>query len=185
MLKRTICLTLILTLGFPAGALAYKRDVPRKAPSAGAPAPEAPAPEPSVSVPPPKPPAPGEGKGHEDPAQMEKGRQPVRVPRQMTEEEYDKAIRSAHTIAITGFVLSIAGGLAAIGGSAYAIARKDDKTVGAIIGASGLALGLTGGLLQVWAANKRQEAEQGWSYGVAPAFDPSRRFAGLSLSASF
>ena len=116
---------------------------------------------------------------------MEKGRQPVKVPHPMTEEEYNQKMKSAHSLMVAGMVMAIGGGLAAIAGSAYAIAKRDDKTVGAIIGASGLALGLAGGLLQVWGANKRQEAEQGWTYGLAPVVDPERRAAGLALSATF
>jgi len=166
----------------PQGAMAYRRDVPRKAAVAEAPSPE-PAPAPA-SAPAPeaakKPPA-----GHEDPAQMEKGAQPVKRPRQWTEEEYEKMMKSANNLAMAGFVMAIAGGVAAIAGSAYAVAKRDDRMVGGIIGASGLALGLTGGLLQVWAANKRHEAEQGWTYGLAPTIDPVRGYAGLCFAAGF
>lgn len=175
MVTRLICAAIVFSLVFPASALAYTRGIPKSAPAASTPAPEAmPVPQHAPKTP-----------LHEDPAQMEKGRQPVRVPHPMTEEEYNQKMKSAHSLMVAGMVMAIGGGVAAIAGSAYAIAKRDDRLVGGIIGASGLALGLAGGLLQIWGANKRQEAEQGWTYGLAPVVDPAHRSAGLAFNARF
>jgi len=172
MIKKILSLSVALVLLCPAGALAYQRETSK----AGLSAETAPSPQG----------APEETPKHEEPAQEMKGAPPPKhVPRQMTEQEYEKKMKSAQHLATAGFVMAIAGGAAAIAGSAYAIAKRDDRLVGGIIGVSGLVLGLTGGLFQIWGYNKRQDAQQGWTYSMAPAIDPSRRAAALSLAVNF
>lgn len=107
-----------------------------------------------------------------------------RGPQPLSQEEYDRRMRSAQAMITTGWILSLTGGMAAIGGSVYLAAKPDKRVTGAIIGGSGLALGLAGGLITMFGYHKRSDTE-GRAYSLAPAIDPDRGGVALAYSLQF
>lgn len=107
-----------------------------------------------------------------------------RGPRPLSEEEYDRRMRSANAMITTGYILSGVGGMAAVAGSVYIAAKPDKRLTGAIIGASGLALGLAGGLVTIFGYHKRSNTE-GRTWSIAPAVDPSQGTYALACSVPF
>lgn len=82
------------------------------------------------------------------------------VPRPMSEEEYEKRMKSASRLIMAGLVLSAAGGITAIGGSVVAVAKKDNRVIPAAIGAGGLGLSIIGGICTMIGYHHRNTAEQ-------------------------
>ncbi len=117
-----------------------------------------------------------------------KPKEEVRVPKKlelpMSEEEYERKMRSANIFIYTGIALTAVGGLAAIGGSIYWAAKKNDRTGAAIITGSGAALGIAGGVLTAVGYHKRNTTEMR-AYSVAPVIDPSRGLYALQLQTRF
>lgn len=107
-----------------------------------------------------------------------------RGPPPLSDEEYERRMRSASAMITTGWVLSLTGGVAAIGGSVFLAAKSDKRVIGAIIGGSGLALGLAGGLVTMFGYHKRTDTESR-AYSLAPAIDPERGTYALAYSVQF
>ena len=76
------------------------------------------------------------------------------------------------------YVLIGLGGAAAITGSTFAVATNKRLT-GAIIGASGAALGLTGSLMLLLGSS------HGGYYGLSPEVDPTHGTYGLAFAGNF
>ncbi|MFH0799820.1 MAG: hypothetical protein V2A66_06525 [Pseudomonadota bacterium] len=104
------------------------------------------------------------------------GRQPIPAG------EIDRRMKSADRLIMAGYILSTSGALAAVGGSIVAIAKKHDRVIGASVGAGGLALGVTGGLLTVLGYHKRGKTE-GMYYSLAPEAAPG--LYGLRFAMNF
>lgn len=100
------------------------------------------------------------------------------------EDDYDKRMRSADALILAGYIISAAGGLTAIAGSAYVVAKNNSRTTGAIIAGSGAALALTGGILTLVGMHKRSTAGGGY-YSLAPMANPETSTYGLSFATNF
>lgn len=101
-------------------------------------------------------------------------------PQQETKEKHeDYSYGGGHSgMAIAGYIFIAMGSAAAIAGSTI-LTATDKNMTGAIVSASGAALGLAGTLFLVFGSH-------GSSYGaVGPAVDPAKDTYGLAFSGKF
>lgn len=99
------------------------------------------------------------------------------------EDEHEKRMRSANAMITAGYILDFVGGLTAVGGSVMFTANSSKRTTALIISSSGLAVGLTGGLLTILGYHKRSSAEN--KFQVTPLADPESKTMGLAYAMRF
>jgi len=94
------------------------------------------------------------------------------------EEDYSYGGGSGHGMVIAGYIFIGLGSAAAIAGSTI-LTATDKNLTGAIVSASGAALGLTGTMFLIFGS--REESY----YGLGPSVDPANKSYGLAFSGNF
>ncbi|MFA5811777.1 MAG: hypothetical protein WC956_05545 [bacterium] len=96
---------------------------------------------------------------------------------QASGDDYGYESGKGRGLVIAGYVLLVAGGMAAIAGSTIAAASDNHRTLGAIVGGSGAAVSLAGTLMVVFGGSS--------GYALGPVIDPKHETYGLALAANF
>ena len=90
--------------------------------------------------------------------------------------KYESGGGSGRGLMMAGYVCLALGGAAAIAGTTI-VTATDKRLAGAIVGASGAALGLAGTLMIVFGGES--------GYGLGPSVDPSHGTYGLAMAGKF
>ena len=117
------------------------------------------------------------------------------MPQPITQEEYDKKMKSAKNLSTAGLVTAGVGGALVVGGIIYVAAKSSSNNnnsfsglsawPGAVMFGVGLPIALTGGGLLIAGSTKKHNLKERQIISLSPSIDPANSRYGLALSTNF